>query len=285
MDSTKIKIIDSHAHLNFEAFNKDRDKVIEDSHKKGVGMINVGSAFDTSRKAVEIAQDYSRGIWAAIGVHPIHVLDEDFSQEAMRDLACNNERVVAIGETGLDYFHLNSKKGRLKTVAKAGQVEKIKDKQKKVLLSHLKLARTLDLPLIFHCRCDKNMDAHYDMLEVLEEFSVEHNDFFLKGVMHCYTGNEEFAKIYLKLGLYLGWTGIITFSSDYDEIIRQVPLERILIETDCPYLSPEIRRGERNVPANVWHVAGKIAQVKGERLGRVIKQTRENARNLFGLDV
>ena len=304
-----LKAIDSHAHLNFAAFEKDRDLVIEDSHKQGVGMINVGAGFDTSRKAVEVAQGYSQGVWAAVGVHPIHALDEDWSEEAMRDLISNNERVVAVGETGLDYFHLFSDRGKVKNAAgnvaknavgKAAQnaatkdskkthenwgksPEEIKEIQAKLFIKHLELARLVNLPVIFHCRHFENLDAHFDLLKILEEFASRYKDFQLRGVMHCYTGDEKMAEIYLKLGLYIGFTGVVTFSKDYDKVIEAVPLEQLLIETDCPYLSPVPKRGERNVPANVLLVAEKVAEVKGVEVVEVLRQTTENAIELFNL--
>jgi TatD DNase family protein len=277
----KPYLIDSHVHLGFEAFCDDWQEVLGEALEKKIWVVNVGAGFDTSRKAVEIAQGYSSGVYAAVGTHPIHVLEEDFSQEIFWDLATNNERVVAIGETGLDYFHLLSDQGKL---AKTVSPKKVKEKQKKVLRGHLELARITNKPLIFHCRHFKNWDAHLDFLKVLEDFSIERHDFILRGVMHCYTGNLSLAQAYLKLGLYLGFTGIITFSSDLEEVIRETPLERILVETDCPYLSPDPKRGERNVPINVRYVASKIAEIKGVSLEEVAKVTTRNAFDLFDLE-
>lgn len=273
------RLIDSHAHLNFLDFNRDREDIIYDSLEAGIWIINVGAGFDTSRKAVELAQKYCQGVYATIGVHPIHVFSEEYSQEAMWDLAKNNENIVAIGEIGLDYFHLKDKKGKLK-----GHNEKeTKEKQKELFFEQLKLARMLQLPVILHCRHNEEYDAHRDILEILEKFTAAYSDFTLKGVMHCYTGDIKLARIYLKLGFYLGFTGVITFSDDYDAIIKETPLDRILVETDCPYLSPEPKRGERNVPQNVKYMVEKIAKVKGEKETIVAKQTVLNASNLFSL--
>lgn len=291
------KLVDSHAHINFGAFDADRDVIIDQSLDQGVWMINVGSNFETSRIAVEIAERYVSGVYSAVGVHPIHVLDESYDEACMLDLIRNNQKVVAVGETGLDYFHLESERGKLKAerLAKAVQanvakhaadrpadlVAKIKARQKKLLASHLMLAKKTDLPLIFHCRHSRDFDAHLDMLAVLEDFAATHKEFVLRGVMHCYTGNVDFARIYLKLGLYLGFTGVITFSSDYDEVVQEVPLERLLIETDAPYLSPVPRRGERNVPAHVAYVADKIAELKGITPEEVRQAASQNAFDLF----
>lgn len=288
------RLIDSHAHINFGAFDADRDVIIDESLDQGVWMINVGSNFETSRIAVEIAERYVAGVYAAVGVHPIHVLDESYNEACMLDLIRNNQKVAAVGETGLDYFHLESERGKLKAklLTNTGQpvsaggrtadsLENIKGRQKKMLLNHLMLAKKTELPVIFHCRHSHDFDAHLDMLAVLEDFAATNKEFVLRGVMHCYTGNVDFARIYLKLGLYLGFTGVITFSSDYDEVVREVPLERILIETDSPYLSPAPRRGERNVPAHVAYVADKIAELKGITPEEVREATSRNALDLF----
>ncbi len=286
MPSTSPKIIDSHAHLNFSDFDKDRDTILDSTLDSGTWVINVGSNFETSRKAVEIAQRHSQGVYAAVGVHPIHVLDEGSSREAMLDLIQNNENVVAIGEIGLDYFHLESEKGKLNADEKDAQFMAVTKKKQQALLSQqLDLARTVNLPVIFHCRHYENYDAHHDILKVLEKFSTLYQNFKLQGVMHCYTGNLQLAEIYLRLGLHIGFTGIITFSNDYNEIIKAIPLERILIETDSPYLSPEPKRGKRNVPENVKYVAEKIAEIKGIKVSKVRKQTIENTRALFSLNV
>ncbi|MEA3273628.1 MAG: TatD family hydrolase [Patescibacteria group bacterium] len=278
------KIIDSHAHLNFSDFDTDRDAILDDTLDSGTWVINVGSNFETSRKAVEIAQRYSQGVYAAVGIHPIHVLDEGSSREAILDLIQNNENVVAIGEIGLDYFHLESEKGKLKANEEDAQfVAVVKKKQQTLLAQQLELVRAVNLPVIFHCRHYKNYDAHYDMLKVIEKFATLYQNFKLQGVVHCYTGNLQLAEIYLRLGLYLGFTGVITFSDDYNEIIKKTPLERILIETDSPYLSPEPKRGKRNVPENVKYVAEKIAKIKGIKVSEVRSQTVKNTKELFGL--
>ncbi len=287
MPSNHPKIIDSHAHLNFSDFDQDREEILENSLESGTWIINIGADFATSRKAVEIAQGYSRGIYAAIGVHPIHVENETYSQECMLDLIQNNDNVVAIGEIGLDYFHLKSEKGKLnKPVALkkiTGAKKSIPEKQEELLFKQLELARISGLPIIFHCRHYKNYDAHYDLLKIMEKFAVLYKDFVLRGVIHCYTGDAQLAKIYLKLGLYLGFTGIITFSTDYDEIIKETPLERILIETDSPYLAPAPKRGSRNIPENVKFVAEKIARLKKIKVSKVKKETLKNAQKLFSL--
>ncbi len=275
-------LIDTHAHLNFRAFDKDRNWVIKNCLKQKVWMINVGSNFSTSRKAVEIAKDYKEGIWAAIGLHPIHLEtglikikndDEEtgknsqkenfFDYEKYKDLA-KSEKVVAIGETGLDYYWKPKTKNKL---------EEFKKRQKETLLEQLKLAGELNLPVIFHCRM-----AHQELIEILsKKRKVKSGK--IKGAVHCFTGNLEQAKKYLEMGLHLGFNGII-FKLDLDKIIKKTPLEKILLETDCPYLSvPGYKK--RNDPLGVKLISQKIAKIKKISVKNLVAAATHNAQNLF----
>lgn len=245
-------------------------------------MINVGSNFSTSRKAVEIAKDYKEGIWAAIGLHPIHLEtglikikndDEEtgknsqkenfFDYEKYKDLA-KSEKVVAIGETGLDYYWKPKTKNKL---------EEFKKRQKETLLEQLKLAGELNLPVIFHCRM-----AHQELIEILsKKRKVKSGK--IKGAVHCFTGNLEQAKKYLEMGLHLGFNGII-FKLDLDKIIKKTPLEKILLETDCPYLSvPGYKK--RNDPLGVKLISQKIAKIKKISVKNLVAAATHNAQNLF----
>lgn len=247
-------LIDTHAHLNFKAFNHDFDQVIKRSLNEDVWMINVGSKYETSKKAVEIAQGYNNGIFAAIGLHPIHAIDEEFDKEKYKELT-KSDKVVAIGEIGLDYFK---------------NYKDFKEKQKQVFLKQLDLAKELDLPIILHCRM-----AHQDLLEIIKDYQ-------LSGVVHCFTGNWEEAKKYLDLGFYIGINGII-YKRDLKEVIEKTPLKKILIETDCPYLVPPQLGVERNEPVFVRYIAKEIAKIKAIDLEIVIKTTFENATDLFNI--
>lgn len=252
-------LFDSHAHLNFKAFNNDFPKIIEKCLKENLWMINVGSKYDTSEKAVAIAEKYEKGIWAAVGLHPTHVGDEIFDYQKYLALAKNSPKVVAIGETGLDFYRTTDPKLRIK--------------QKDLFLNHLKLARELDKPLILHCR-----DAYDELIKELKNANYQ-----LKGVIHCFSGNRQQAKQFLEMGLFLGFTGVITYSSNYEEIIKDLPLEKVLIETDCPYLAPVPHRGQRNEPLFVEYVAQKIAEIRGLSLEKVAEQTFQNTLQLFRL--
>ncbi len=278
-------LIDTHCHLNFRAFEDDVDKVIARARKAGVSsIINVGSQWDTSERAVKLATA-NDNLYAAIGLHPIHLyeqeVDEDelhfktraevFNPNKYKNLAQKAvDKVVAIGECGLDYYHfpddINS--------------AEIKIKQQESFRQHIKLSSELDLPIIIHCR-----EAYDDLLIILEQ-EINKNKLSKKGVAHCFLGNSEQAKKFLHLGFLLSFTGIITFknvTSELLEIIEETPLERIMVETDAPYLAPQVYRGMRNEPAYVVEVAKKIAELKNLDFDEVVKVTTQNAENLFSL--
>jgi len=251
--------IDTHAHLNFEAFEKDYRDAIERARQNDVGVIiNVGSNFETSKKAIEIANNFPNGVYAAVGLHPIHVKDEKFDEDKFFKLA-KDRKVVALGETGLDYYYDRS----------------TAEPQKEIFRKVLKMSQVVSKPVILHSR-----DAGEDVLSVLMEERPES-----RGVMHCFPGDWPYAKIILDIGLYISFTGLITFTKNSNtyEVLREVPLERLMIETDCPFMSPEQYRGKRNEPAFVIEVAKKIAEIKKLPLEKVAEQTTKNAIELFRL--
>ncbi|MEK7658410.1 MAG: TatD family hydrolase [Patescibacteria group bacterium] len=301
-------IIDTHSHLSFKAYDSDRDEVIKRTQKEGVVCIDVGTKYETSKRAVELAEKYEN-IYAAVGMHPIHIktdllklkldkeegafapLGEEFDKAKYRELVINSEkkaegpnsrrtegseelkrrRVVAVGEIGLDYYY--KPKGTAKK-------EQFKEKQKQVFLQQLELAEELNLPVIVHCRM-----AHQDVIEILKNKNVE-------GVIHCFTGNWEEAQKYIDLGFYIGLNGII-FSAlgrpasggklPLDDVVTQCPLDKILTETDCPYLTPLQENGKRNEPIFVKHVIQKIADLKSVSFAEVADKTTQNAKKLFNI--
>lgn len=264
-------LIDSHAHLNFQDFNNDWEEITKDCLENDIWYINVGSQYETSKKGITIAEKYDKGVWAAVALHPIHVEGskfhpEKFVPEDYAKLIEFSKKVVAVGETGIDFFHNDD----------------TFDKQKEVFLQHIELAKKYDLPLIMHGRDSKDgsRSAYQAMLEILSTA-----DFHNSGVIHCFGGNVEDALGFLKLGFYVGFTGIITFdkTGKSEEVLKNLPLDSILIETDSPYLAPEPYRGKRNQPQYVKHVAEKIAAVKGFTYEEVEKMTFENATRLFNL--
>lgn len=257
-------MIDTHAHLNFKAFEKDCAQVIERSFNNGIKfIINVGSQLDTSRKAIELADKF-KNLYVAVGLHPIHAADEVFDFEAYKKLA-QNKKVVAIGETGLDYFHIKEKK--------------LLELQKEIFLSHIKLAKELDLPLVLHCRGSKEEPnkAYQEMLGILKKEKAN------KGVIHCFSANLDIAKEFLDMGFHVGFTGIATFAKELESVICGIPSNKILTETDCPYLAPVPYRGKRCEPWHVKFTIEKIAQIKGLDFLEAEKQTEQNAINIFGL--
>lgn len=245
-------LIDTHSHLNFKAFKNDLDKVIKRCFRENIYLVNVGSNYDTSKKAVEIAENYGEGIFAAIGLHPIHADSEEFDRKKYRELA-KSPKVVAIGEIGLDYYR---------------EYGLFKEKQKEVLLEQLGLAKELELPVIFHCR-----KAHEDLLEIFKNYQ-------LPGVIHCFTGSWQQAKEYLDMGFYLGFNGII-YKLNLKEVIEKTPLDKILIETDCPYLTPPQAGVERNEPIFVKHIAQDIAKIKNLSYKKITEITTKNAKKIF----
>ena len=296
-------LIDSHSHLNFNAFKSDLSEVIKRTLSENIWMINVGSKYETSKKAIEIAEKYEKGIFAAVGLHPIYASDlvhpvksskagspsakfngvkiktdpeegnflaksEEFNYDNYKKLALRSlgegGKVVAIGEIGLDYYY--RPKGKTKT-------ELFKQKQKEVFLKQLDLAKELNLPVIFHCRM-----AHDDLIEILRKFQV--SSFRFQGVIHCFTGSWEQAEKYLDMGFYLGINGII-YKMDLEKIIEKTPIDKILIETDCPYLTPLGAGKGRNEPIFVKYIAEEIAKIKNIDFEKVAEITTQNAKNLF----
>ena len=249
--------IDTHAHVNFNAFKDDADDVIERSLKENVFMINVGSQYSTSRRAVEMAKKYD-GIYAAVGLHPTHIEHETWNMEQYLELA-KDEKVVAIGEMGLDYYHIKE--------------EVDQKKQKEVFLAGIKLANETQKPMAIHCR-----EAYEDLLKILKNNPVEK-----RGVIHCFVGGMKTAQEFIELGFKIGLNGIITYSESYDKLIKNIDLKDILLETDCPYLTPTPRKGERNEPTYVKLVAEKIAQIKQISAEEVAEITTQNAKTLFAL--
>lgn len=254
-------LFDSHAHLNDERFDEDREELINSLKAKGVDLVlNPGACIETSKSSVELANKYDF-IYAAVGVHPHDVgeMTED-DIETLRKLALENEKVKAIGEIGLDYYYDNSPR----------------EIQKKWFKRQIELANELKLPIIIHDR-----DAHGDTFEIIKNTKSPE----IGCVLHCYSGNLELAKEYVKMGCYISIPGTVTFKNNKKtrEVAKEIPLEYLLIETDSPYMAPEPHRGKRNDPSLVQFVADKIAQEKGISYEQVCEATKENAKRFFNI--
>lgn len=269
-------LFDTHTHVNFSAFKDDTDTTIKRALDENTWMINVGTQVDTSKAAVELAGKYSQGVYAAIGLHPVHtwqqMLDEEEShfrsrEENFHTVAYESmltDKVVAVGECGLDYFRL----------PEDNKQEAIK-KQKEAFVAQINFAKKHKLALIVHCR-----DAYSDLLEILK---VEYQG--LLAVVHSFTDTWETARKFVDLGYYIALNGILTFDKTgrLAEVAKNVPSDKILTETDAPFLTPPPFRGKRNEPSYVKYVAAKIAEVKGMDAEEVANQTFENARKLFNV--
>lgn len=272
------KLIDVHTHVNFNAYADDGEETIARAHDKGIGMILVGSQIDTSRRAIAYARKYKSGVWAAVGLHPNHLTQmqiddhevkgapgyasriEEFDEQAYLELA-EDEKVVAIGEFGLDYFRTDASPAT-------------KQKQKEVVRQHIALARKVGKPLIIHCR-----EAYDDMIRILKEERADE----IGGDIHFFAGDWTIAKQFLDLNFHLSFTGVLTFTSQYDEVVEKMPLDRLMIETDAPYVAPTPFRGKRNEPGFVDEVARRVAEIRGSTFDEVARATTENAAKLFNL--
>ena len=255
-----MEFFDSHAHYNDEKFEEDREKLIEQIYKEGItNIMNVGYNLISSKKAIEIANKYDF-MNATVGISPNDIDDieiEDLNK--IKELA-QNEKVKAIGEIGLDYYWNKENK----------------EKQKEIFIKQIEIANELDLPIIIHTR-----EAVMDTLDILKnKISVNK-----KGIFHCCPLNIELIKEALKLDFYISFAGPVTFknSKNAQEVVEKVPLEKLLIETDAPYLSPEPLRGKRNDSRNLKYIAARIAEIKGITLEEVAKQTSINAKRIFNI--
>ena len=253
------KFIDSHAHLDDRRFDQDREKLINSLYDNDVEIVlNPGADLQTSQKALSIAEKYPF-IYAAVGCHPhdTKFMDDD-TMSIFQEMA-KNDKVIAIGEIGLDYYYDNSDR----------------DIQRKWFREQIRLAKELDLPYIVHDR-----DAHDDILKIMKE---EHYD-GARGILHCYSGSVELSKEFIKLGFYISLAGPVTFEKARVPklVAKETPFDRLLIETDSPYLTPHPYRGKRNEPKYVRYVAEEIANIRNVSVDEVAQKTKENFKRLFG---
>lgn len=261
-----LRYIDAHCHLQFPDYADDRDVVIARMAEEGVAGVVVGCDLASSEAAVLLTEKYEH-LYAAVGQHPNHV--EDWDAVRFEELA-HRDRVVAIGECGLDYFRpevLNAE---------------VKHAQQELFRKHITLAAAFDKPLILHVRPSKGtVDAYHDVIEMLRDAKQEHPH--VRGDVHFFVGGSSEADAFRALGFTVSYTAVITFAREYDEVIRHIPLESILVETDAPYVAPASRRGTRNDSLAVPEIVRRIAEVRGEENALVERQLLENASRLFGI--
>jgi TatD DNase family protein len=252
-----MMLIDTHCHLDLEHYDPDRDNVIQRAIQKKIKkIITIGIDLESSKKAVSLSQRYAI-IYCAVGIHPNDCANlKDNALSGIRQLA-KQKKVIAIGEIGLDYYRMITPK----------------EEQKEIFQKQLQLAITLNLPVIIH-----NREAHEDLFNILKKKEFE----TLTGVLHSFSGKVSFLESILDLNFYISFTGVVTFKrNNCESLVERAPVERMLLETDSPFLTPEPFRGKRNEPAYLTYTAKKIAQVKNISLEELVKTTGKSATNLF----
>jgi TatD DNase family protein len=256
-----VELIDSHAHLDFDRFKNDRDEVIQRAKSNGIiNIINVGSNLASSHRSLQLSQQYEM-IYAVVGVHPHEAKNLDKKAlQVLKDLS-KADKVVAIGEIGLDFHYDNSPR----------------DKQRDAFRKQLQLAKEINLPVVIHSR-----DADQDTIKILKEEKMQNHNILL----HSYTGGAEMADEALAMGFYFSAGGIVTFNSaqELKNIMQKIPLSRILLETDSPYLAPSPHRGKRNEPMYVKEVGKYIATLKNTTFEKVAETTTQNTKRFFNID-
>ena len=283
--SDEVKFFDVHTHVQFAAFTSDFHEVINRALEIGVGMVNIGTQKDTSRRAVELAHNY-KNVYAVVGLHPIHTSKsyhdaqelgdtskargftsrgEEFNHDYYKELALDS-KVVAIGECGFDFYRLEQG---------VNQKEQIK-LQKKAFVGQIELAREVQKPLMIHCR-----SAFPDLIETLNTKRQTLNT--PPGIIHFFSGTKKEAKQLLDMGFYFTFGGVITFTHDYNDVIDMIPLNRILSETDAPYVTPAPYRGRRNEPAYVIEVVKKLAEIKKISEEEMREQVLKNSEQIFDI--
>lgn len=254
------KIFETHAHYEDVKFDSDREELLASLPKQNIEyVINVGSNLETTNKSIELAKQYDY-IYAAIGVHPSDVEELDESSYDVLEKAAKFEKTVAIGEIGLDYYW--------------DKEPAVQAKQREWFKRQMLLAKQHNLPVIIHSR-----DAAEDTMRVMKEIKAEE----IPGVIHCYSYSVEMAKEFVKMGYYIGIGGVVTFKNakKLKEVAAEIPLKRILLETDCPYMAPEPHRGERNSSLYLPYVVEKLAEIRNISKEEIISTTNQNARKLF----
>lgn len=263
-----MKYFDAHCHIQFDPYDADRVAVIESMQQHEVGGMVVGVDLDSSVKALAVAQ-HLPNFYAAAGLHPNYVLGEQFDADSFRALL-RHPKMVAVGECGLDNF-------------RPEDPERAKPEQRRVFEQHVQLAIEADKPLMIHSRPAKGtQDSYRDMIDILRSYKQEHGD-RLRGDIHFFVGGIDEARDFVGLGFTISFTAVLTFTHDYDDVVRYVPLESILTETDAPYVAPARIRGARNEPVSVIDVVQAIADIRGEDTELVRTTVLKNAQTLFSL--
>lgn len=280
-----MQYFDSHTHLQFSAYEDDRKEVLARALEAGVGMINVGTLKSTSKDGVRLANAHkNKHIYSAVGIHPTHASSsfhdtKEVANQKKKDSRweynffkklSEEDKVVAIGECGLDYFRLDKNDHESKEI------------QKDLFKKHIELAKEVNMPLMVHCRPSRgSQDAYQDLYEIIKTEA----DNIPSVVIHFFVGNKEMANKFLDLGFSFTFGGVITFTNDYDEVVKNIPIDNILLETDAPYVSPAPHRGKRNEPAFVIEVYKKVTKLKSLGIKDLQKKMISNNEKVFGINL
>lgn len=255
-----MKFIDIHSHLNFPEYEADREDVIKKLQEEEIGVINVGTGDETSRQVVWLANKYPN-MWATVAIHPTHT-SESFDFSVIEKLA-EDPKVVAIGECGLDYFR-----------SEPHEIAR----QREIFIRHIELANRVNKPLMLHIRNGKeNKGAYKEAVELLKKYSKVRANF------HFFAGSAEDLELILAQNCTVSFTGVVTFVRDYDALVKSVPSDRIMSETDAPYVAPAPYRGKRNEPLYIKEIVAKLAEIRGESAEALSAQIIDNARKMFGI--
>jgi len=280
-------LIDTHTHVTFHEFKGESEEVVSRALEQEIWLVNIGTKLETSQAAIELAEKFEEGVYASIGIHPIHLIaditesasfeghqssfttkKQTFNYDEFKKLAQSSSKVVAIGETGLDYYRLGDK-----------NLEEVRKVQTEVFRQSIRLAKELNLALVVHGRgeADKPYAVYDEIIQIIKEEKIS------RGSFHCFGGTLEQAREIVELGFNIGVTGIVTFKNAQvlQTIVKSIPLENIVIETDAPYLAPDPYRGKRNEPSYVSYVAAKIAELREIPLEKVMEETTVNARRMY----
>jgi len=284
----RFRYIDIHSHLNFVAFNSDREATAKRALEAGVAFITVGTQRDTSQKAVVLAETHENGVFAIVGLHPVHTSasfhDEGELGEGGKEFTSRGEvfegvhykdlvkhpKVVGVGECGLDYYRIENNESRIA--------------QENAFRSQIELAISVKKPLMLHLRNGSGRSAYHDAFSILNSYVGIRNS-SVRGNLHFFAGSIEEARPFLDRGYTFSFTGVVTFAQDYEAIVKYLPLQSILSETDAPYVSPVPYRGKRNEPLYVREVVKAIARIRGEDEEKVRAQILKNAEQLFGIEL
>ena len=255
-----MKYIDIHSHLDFKEFDGEREMIIADMQSKSIGTFNIGTSLETSQNSIALAETHSN-IWAVVGVHPLYTNESVLSDINLIEPLVDHDRCVGIGECGLDFFR------------EANDME-TKARQLSFFEKQIELAIKYKKPLMIHCR-----KAYTETLEVLSSYKKSNPE--LRAHFHFFTESLETAKTLLDMGFTVSFTGVVTFVSEYEDLVNYVPLDAMMIETDAPYVAPKSVRGTRNDPTNVIEIAQKIADIREQSLEEVSNAFRQNTKRVF----